>query len=701
MTKPTPPAPESEEIEMDAMDLEEWERDQRTPQAPDAKLTELVKQSAAILDEPKRPTQTLAHVLVKQQQTGLPPEPGSLDAQTVRAPPATVIHRETKPAAPNVVARTIASAPTRATPPAGISKRPVDEDSEGWALPDDVADSDWSSLATVPTPVAAGPKPAAPKPVAAKPVIAATTPARSDATPGPARIVATIPARRDATPGPARIDATTAPRGDATPGPARIDATTAARNATPGPARAVATIPARPGVVKPVVAAITPARSDATPPPRPATQAPPPPAPTPRPPVAAPPAGTATSGDDYSTETTTVGTADETVIEAKLPRRDATPSPAPTTKIGVPQGKTASPASGPRPEAVSVEALAAAVADDDVPELEPSQSDDDLAIPMVAPEPSVVIAREVSEPVRLPEPPQVPAPLPPPPRPRTQPVPLVVATQPQPMIPQPPVLPPTAQPAPKPPVAVVTQPRPSPAAPRDERWTQTDSLPIVRPRMSRAMIAIIGGAVAVAAIVVIVVATRGPSKETAEPAVIAKHDPEPTGSAEPVGRDTAGSADETGSGSATAPEPTGTPPTETEPTGTPPTGPTPTSRTPVGRTPTGRTPTIGKVPKTPPETPGTATTGPSSETLAAARASYSAGNSKLFAGDVEGAISAYKQTLALAPGYAAGYRGLGLAYAQQGNKAKSLQALRQYLAAAPNAKDAEIIRKRIAGLAGG
>jgi hypothetical protein len=411
------------------------------------------------------------------------------------------------------------------------------------------------------------------------------------------------------------------------------------------------------------------------------------------------------SSDDE--ETTSVGNLTES--------EPAVAPSARTTMIGQPAViPPATVANGAGPSSVSLEALAAAAAAEDAPELEPSQSGDDLAIPMFAPEPSVVIASERSEPVRLPEPPQVAAPLPPPPRPRTQPVPIVAA--PQPMVPQPPVLPPAPQPAPpKAPVAIGTQPIPpmqtAPAAPRDERWTQTDSLPIVRPPVSRKLIAIIGGGLALVTIVVVVIATRGPSKQTTETPVIAKHDPEPKGSAvEPAGSDTAGSAEtpETGSGSATAPDPiptgnppVGDPPPENPPTGNPPTGNPPTGRAPTGRTPTGRTPAIGKNPKLPNETPGPVKTGPSPETLAAARSSYEAGNSKLFSGDVDGAIAAYKQTLALSPGYAAGYRGLGLAYAQQGNKAKALQALRTYLGAAPNAKDADLIRKRIAALAGG
>jgi len=81
--------------------------------------------------------------------------------------------------------------------------------------------------------------------------------------------------------------------------------------------------------------------------------------------------------------------------------------------------------------------------------------------------------------------------------------------------------------------------------------------------------------------------------------------------------------------------------------------------------------------------------------ISRARTSYAAGNTRLFAGDADGAIANYKQALAYYPAYVAGYRGLGLAYAQKGDKAAATKALRTYLNAVPNAKDAAIIRKRI------
>jgi tetratricopeptide (TPR) repeat protein len=84
--------------------------------------------------------------------------------------------------------------------------------------------------------------------------------------------------------------------------------------------------------------------------------------------------------------------------------------------------------------------------------------------------------------------------------------------------------------------------------------------------------------------------------------------------------------------------------------------------------------------------------------ISKARTSYAAGNQRLFAGDADGAIRYYKQALGYYPAYVAGYRGLGLAYAQQGNKPAAVQAFRTYVSSVPSAKDAALIKKRIATL---
>jgi Flp pilus assembly protein TadD len=86
------------------------------------------------------------------------------------------------------------------------------------------------------------------------------------------------------------------------------------------------------------------------------------------------------------------------------------------------------------------------------------------------------------------------------------------------------------------------------------------------------------------------------------------------------------------------------------------------------------------------------------EELARARAAYATGNQHLFAGQTEAAIASYHQALADYPSYVAGYRGLGLAYAQQGNRGAALTAFKTYVSLAPNAKDVALIEKRISRL---
>ena len=85
---------------------------------------------------------------------------------------------------------------------------------------------------------------------------------------------------------------------------------------------------------------------------------------------------------------------------------------------------------------------------------------------------------------------------------------------------------------------------------------------------------------------------------------------------------------------------------------------------------------------------------------ARARAAYEAGNRKLFAGDARGAIASYDQALAASSSYGAAHRGRGLAYEQLGDKKRALASLRIYVKAFPKAKDADLIRKRIARLEG-
>jgi len=83
---------------------------------------------------------------------------------------------------------------------------------------------------------------------------------------------------------------------------------------------------------------------------------------------------------------------------------------------------------------------------------------------------------------------------------------------------------------------------------------------------------------------------------------------------------------------------------------------------------------------------------------ARARAAYNAGNQALFDGKSDAAIRAYRQALSAAPTFAPGFRGLGLAFAQRGDSGSAVMALRVYLNMAPHAKDAPLIKQRIADL---
>jgi hypothetical protein len=101
---------------------------------------------------------------------------------------------------------------------------------------------------------------------------------------------------------------------------------------------------------------------------------------------------------------------------------------------------------------------------------------------------------------------------------------------------------------------------------------------------------------------------------------------------------------------------------------------------------------------TSPEPPAPSEPVPAGEdprTLARAREAYHKGNLKLFAGDSEGALALYQEAIKIYPGYVAGYRGLGLAYAEKGNSAEALSAFKKYVATVPNARDVPLIRKRM------
>ena len=77
---------------------------------------------------------------------------------------------------------------------------------------------------------------------------------------------------------------------------------------------------------------------------------------------------------------------------------------------------------------------------------------------------------------------------------------------------------------------------------------------------------------------------------------------------------------------------------------------------------------------------------------------FSNGNQHLFAGENREAITAYRRALSIYPSYAAGYRGLGLAFAELDDKPAALAAFKTYVKLAPTAKDVALIKKRIRSL---
>jgi Flp pilus assembly protein TadD len=77
------------------------------------------------------------------------------------------------------------------------------------------------------------------------------------------------------------------------------------------------------------------------------------------------------------------------------------------------------------------------------------------------------------------------------------------------------------------------------------------------------------------------------------------------------------------------------------------------------------------------------------------REAYERGSTSLLSADVSGAIAAFHEAVRRAPADPAGYRGLGLAYAQKGDTAAAIRAFRKYLKLAPAAPDSALIARRI------
>ncbi|MBL8627576.1 MAG: protein kinase [Myxococcales bacterium] len=89
---------------------------------------------------------------------------------------------------------------------------------------------------------------------------------------------------------------------------------------------------------------------------------------------------------------------------------------------------------------------------------------------------------------------------------------------------------------------------------------------------------------------------------------------------------------------------------------------------------------------------GSAPRGPDPDKAAALS---QAGLKKVMGGDANGAIASFQAALRADRSYAPAQRGLGLAYEKKGDKARAARAFREYLALAPNARDAAQIRARL------
>jgi tetratricopeptide (TPR) repeat protein len=85
--------------------------------------------------------------------------------------------------------------------------------------------------------------------------------------------------------------------------------------------------------------------------------------------------------------------------------------------------------------------------------------------------------------------------------------------------------------------------------------------------------------------------------------------------------------------------------------------------------------------------------------LANARAAMQNADHALAVGNVALAQRLYRSALEHYPGYVSAYRGLGRAFARDGNVALAQQMLEQYLHVVPDAPDAAKVRRWIAQLA--
>jgi Tfp pilus assembly protein PilF len=77
---------------------------------------------------------------------------------------------------------------------------------------------------------------------------------------------------------------------------------------------------------------------------------------------------------------------------------------------------------------------------------------------------------------------------------------------------------------------------------------------------------------------------------------------------------------------------------------------------------------------------------------------YQEGTKAFLSGDLAAARAAFERAIKLDPSHAASYKNLGTVYQKLGETAKAKKSYEKYLQIAPAAKDADLIRKRIAEL---
>jgi hypothetical protein len=243
---------------------------------------------------------------------------------------------------------------------------------------------------------------------------------------------------------------------------------------------------------------------------------------------------------------------------------------------------------------------------------------------------------------------------------------------------------------------------PAPLAPQSTMVTRAPSASGVMAPMaagkSRTMLyaAIGGGALLVLVIGGILIASSGSSKKAPVPAPVARPEPPPAPAPEAPAPAPAHEP------AVAKPAPTPKPAPVEEAAIAPTPSPTPPPEPRTTRTHGGHKVVVDYDNKAGAETPPPAPTpqGEDPAVVARARETYRRGNSRLFAGDSEGAVTAYRQSITIYPGYMAGYRGLGLAYAEQGNVDEALKALKTYVKTVPNARDVPMIQRRIQHLEG-